>query len=442
MNIEIANRLHKLRKDHNMSQEELAVKIGISRQAISKWERAEASPDTDNLILLSKLYGVSLDELLKTESQPFPDDERVSLRKENYSSGTAAFSTAGTIGISRAVVDDDGEIYPNRSVNAMNSEAFSGSNVNSSSIPQGSPFATDYTSANSNSNGDVNSSQETSQNGSTFGNNDGNSGNQGSPFANKTVFTSFDIKDKDKIEKGIQDLSKNLEAGLGHLGNGIEAAGKFLGENLDKAGKKLQEEIKKAEAAEKEKKNGYDNSQNYNYQNNYSYNYQKKEHNKKHKEVKVKAPKARATLLDKLMPMFMLILFGITVPHLPLFAIEFLLLIPIYYTTKSAIRNRNLMHFCYPVLCVMIFFLFGERAMEYLWPIFLTIPLFYTTIEAFRKRNPLIFCYPVLVAYIFCCSIVISGGRLAQISWVLFLTIPFYYIIVTHIMGEKKRKNQ
>ncbi len=67
MNLDIANRLYGLRKNSNLSQEELAEKIGVSRQAVSKWERAEASPDTDNLILLSKLYNVSLDELLSTE---------------------------------------------------------------------------------------------------------------------------------------------------------------------------------------------------------------------------------------------------------------------------------------------------------------------------------------------------------------------------------------
>ena len=69
MNIEIANRLVQLRKANGLSQEELAAKIGISRQAVSKWERAEASPDTDNLILLSRLYGVSLDSLLATEDE-------------------------------------------------------------------------------------------------------------------------------------------------------------------------------------------------------------------------------------------------------------------------------------------------------------------------------------------------------------------------------------
>lgn len=66
MNIEIANRLVELRKKNGYSQEELASKLGLSRQAVSKWERAEASPDTDNLICLAKLYGVSLDDLLKT----------------------------------------------------------------------------------------------------------------------------------------------------------------------------------------------------------------------------------------------------------------------------------------------------------------------------------------------------------------------------------------
>ena len=64
MNIETANRLYELRKKNGYSQEELAAKLGLSRQAVSKWERAEASPDTDNLVELAKLYGISLDELL------------------------------------------------------------------------------------------------------------------------------------------------------------------------------------------------------------------------------------------------------------------------------------------------------------------------------------------------------------------------------------------
>lgn len=69
MNVETASRLVKLRKKSGLSQEELAEKIGVSRQAISKWERAESSPDTDNLISLAKTYGISIDAMLN-QDQP------------------------------------------------------------------------------------------------------------------------------------------------------------------------------------------------------------------------------------------------------------------------------------------------------------------------------------------------------------------------------------
>ena len=67
MNIEIANRLLEYRKKSGLSQEELAEKLNISRQSVSKWERAESSPDTDNLIELAKIYNVTLDDLLNVD---------------------------------------------------------------------------------------------------------------------------------------------------------------------------------------------------------------------------------------------------------------------------------------------------------------------------------------------------------------------------------------
>ena len=70
MNIETAKRLFEYRKANGFSQEELAEKIGVSRQAISKWERSESSPDTDNLIALAKLYGITIDELLNGTDAP------------------------------------------------------------------------------------------------------------------------------------------------------------------------------------------------------------------------------------------------------------------------------------------------------------------------------------------------------------------------------------
>ena len=53
MNYKTGERLAKYRKKANMSQEELADKLNVSRQAVSKWERGESSPDTDNLIALA-----------------------------------------------------------------------------------------------------------------------------------------------------------------------------------------------------------------------------------------------------------------------------------------------------------------------------------------------------------------------------------------------------
>jgi len=67
MDYKIADRLIELRKKNGLSQEELADKLSISRQAISKWERGESLPDTENLIALSKLYSVSLDDLVANE---------------------------------------------------------------------------------------------------------------------------------------------------------------------------------------------------------------------------------------------------------------------------------------------------------------------------------------------------------------------------------------
>lgn len=60
----VGNKLYTFRKKAGLSQEELAEKLGVSRQAISKWECGESLPDVDNLITIAKVYGVSLDELV------------------------------------------------------------------------------------------------------------------------------------------------------------------------------------------------------------------------------------------------------------------------------------------------------------------------------------------------------------------------------------------
>ncbi len=75
MSTTIAQRLYELRRAHGISQEDLARKLGVSRQAVSKWECGESVPGTDNLIALARLYGVELDALLGIGRDAEADDE-------------------------------------------------------------------------------------------------------------------------------------------------------------------------------------------------------------------------------------------------------------------------------------------------------------------------------------------------------------------------------
>ena len=61
----LGDKLSKLRKENNYTQEQLAGILGVSRQAISKWESNITYPETDKLIRMSELFDCSLDYLLK-----------------------------------------------------------------------------------------------------------------------------------------------------------------------------------------------------------------------------------------------------------------------------------------------------------------------------------------------------------------------------------------
>ncbi len=63
--MKIGDKLKKARLDKNLTQEEVAEKIFVSRQSISNWENNKTYPDIGNVIALSDLYQISLDELLK-----------------------------------------------------------------------------------------------------------------------------------------------------------------------------------------------------------------------------------------------------------------------------------------------------------------------------------------------------------------------------------------
>lgn len=101
MNVEIAQRLAELRREKGYSQEELAEIIGLSRQAVSKWERAESSPDTSNLVALAKLYGVTLDELLRVEAD-IEDDMKFEVKDRAYSTEAEVKAAAEQASIAAA----------------------------------------------------------------------------------------------------------------------------------------------------------------------------------------------------------------------------------------------------------------------------------------------------------------------------------------------------
>ncbi len=68
----LADKIIELRKKAGYSQEELAEKMGVSRQSVSKWEGALSIPDLDKILLLSEIFGVSTDYLLKDEYSEIP----------------------------------------------------------------------------------------------------------------------------------------------------------------------------------------------------------------------------------------------------------------------------------------------------------------------------------------------------------------------------------
>lgn len=68
----LAEKITTLRKQNGWSQEELAAKLNVSRQSVSKWESAASIPDLEKIIKLSQIFGVSTDYLLKDELDEEP----------------------------------------------------------------------------------------------------------------------------------------------------------------------------------------------------------------------------------------------------------------------------------------------------------------------------------------------------------------------------------
>lgn len=79
----LADKIIKLRKKNGWSQEELAEKMQVSRQAVSKWESAQTIPDLEKVLMLGNLFGVTTDYLLKDEieEEEFADENNLSVKR-------------------------------------------------------------------------------------------------------------------------------------------------------------------------------------------------------------------------------------------------------------------------------------------------------------------------------------------------------------------------
>lgn len=85
----MGEKIQQLRKAKGMSQEDLASNITVSRQAISKWELGEAVPDTNNIVQLCKIFGVSADYLLNDNIESNMD---IPVVRENRSQLTRQYN--------------------------------------------------------------------------------------------------------------------------------------------------------------------------------------------------------------------------------------------------------------------------------------------------------------------------------------------------------------
>ena len=106
--MEFNNRLYQLRKQKGFSQEELANRLNVSRQTVSKWEVGASTPDMEKLVAISDLFDVSLDMLIMGKEAPAPEaapakselvdviNQKV-LTPDNKKKAKSALKTAGII---------------------------------------------------------------------------------------------------------------------------------------------------------------------------------------------------------------------------------------------------------------------------------------------------------------------------------------------------------
>ena len=79
--VTLGEKIYQLRKASRLSQEQFAEQLGVSRQSVSKWELNESKPEIDNIVAISKIFSVSIDDLLKEEGSGGYSDKNNSIER-------------------------------------------------------------------------------------------------------------------------------------------------------------------------------------------------------------------------------------------------------------------------------------------------------------------------------------------------------------------------
>lgn len=95
----LAEKILSLRTQRGMSQDDLAEKLEVSRQSVSKWETAQSTPDLDKIIKLANLFGVTVDELVRDGAAPQPPEppEAKVIYVEREKRGLTPIQTLGVV---------------------------------------------------------------------------------------------------------------------------------------------------------------------------------------------------------------------------------------------------------------------------------------------------------------------------------------------------------
>ena len=93
MNSNFAENLRRIRKENNLSQEQLADKLGVSRQSVTKWESQQAYPEMDKVIQLCNMFNLNIDELLNKDIKEVREEKESKNRVNKYLDDFLGFIT-------------------------------------------------------------------------------------------------------------------------------------------------------------------------------------------------------------------------------------------------------------------------------------------------------------------------------------------------------------